>query len=98
MQLNFVLLSYLLARSIALGAIKLIYLCAYIVSCSIDCEVINLAHNKLRDLPNLQEQTELEELDVSKNEIRIVRSSDFKHLKSLRTLRLCENLIGKKIS
>lgn len=58
-------------------------------------EVINLAHNKLRDLPNLQEQTELEELDLSKNELNSIRSDDFKHLRSLKTLRISENFIGK---
>lgn len=64
-------------------------------SCRIDLEVINLARNKLRDLPNLQEQVELEELDVSKNEIRVVGSNSLKELKNLKTLRLSENFIGK---
>lgn len=56
-----------------------------------------MAHNKLRQIPNLQEQTELEELDISKNEINIIRSNDFKHLRNLRTLRLSENFIGKDL-
>jgi Leucine-rich repeat (LRR) protein len=57
--------------------------------------VINLAHNKLRDLPNLNEQIKLEELDISKNEIHTISSDDFKQLKKLKTLRLSENFIGK---
>jgi Leucine-rich repeat (LRR) protein len=74
---------------------KLIYLFTHANSCRIDFEVINLARNKLRDLPNLQEQVELEELDISKNEIRVVGSNSFKQLKNLKTLRLSENFIGK---
>lgn len=77
------------------NAIKLIYSYTCSAMCSIDCEVINLAHNKLNELPSLQEQTDLEELDVSKNEIHVVSGNDFKHLKNLRTLRLSENFISK---
>lgn len=57
--------------------------------------MINLAHNKLENLPNLQEQVELEEFDISKNKIRVVGSNDLKQLKKLKTLRLSENFIGK---
>lgn len=60
--------------------------------------MINLAHNKLRDLPNLQEQTELEELDLSKNEISAINSNNFAYQKNLKTLRLSENFIGKQNS
>lgn len=61
-------------------------------------KVINLARNKLKDLPNLQEQVELEEFDMSKNKIRVVGSNDLKQLKKLKTLRLSENFIGKLLS
>lgn len=46
-------------------------------------------------MPNLQEQTELEELDLSKNEFHVLSSDDFKYLKKLKTLRLSENFISK---
>lgn len=58
-------------------------------------KVINIAHNKLSRMPNLQEQTELEELDLSKNEFHVLSSDDFKYLKKLKTLRLSENFISK---
>lgn len=46
-------------------------------------------------MPNLQEQSELEELDVSKNEISFIKSSDLRTLKNLKSLRLSENVIGR---
>jgi hypothetical protein len=72
------------------------WLALRVSSCSIDCKVINLAHNTLSALPHLQEQSEIEELDVSKNEICVIGSNHLKHVKSLKTLRLSENLIGEE--
>lgn len=95
-QLNSFGCRYLLVL-FACNWIKLIYLHTDANPCQIDCEVINLARNKLRILPNLVEQAELEEFDISKNEVQIVGSSSFKQQKKLKTLRLSENFIGKLI-
>lgn len=59
--------------------------------------VINLSHNRLNKLPRLQEQSEMEELDVSRNKLSAIESEDLMQLKSLKTLRLSENLIGMLI-
>lgn len=59
--------------------------------------VINLSHNRLNKLPRLQEQSEMEELDVSRNKLSAIESDDLMQLKSLKTLRLSENLIGMLI-
>lgn len=56
--------------------------------------VINLSHNRLTKLPTLQEQSELGELDVSRNKISEINSNELTQLKSLKTLRLSENFIG----
>lgn len=59
--------------------------------------VINLSHNRLNKLPRLQEQSEMEELDVSRNKLSAIESDDLVQLKSLKTLRLSENFIGMLI-
>lgn len=59
--------------------------------------VINLSHNRLNKLPRLQEQSEMEELDVSRNKLSAIESEDLMQLKSLKTLRLSENFIGMLI-
>jgi Leucine-rich repeat (LRR) protein len=59
--------------------------------------VINLSHNRLNKLPRLQEQSEMEELDVSTNKLSAIESDDLMQLKSLKTLRLSENFIGMLI-
>lgn len=56
--------------------------------------VINLSHNRLTKLPTLQEQSEMEELDVSRNKINEIDDNELTQLKSLKTLRLSENFIG----
>lgn len=56
--------------------------------------VMKVSNNKLRHLPNLQEQTELSELDVSKNEIHSISHDDLRQLRRLKTLQLSENFIG----
>jgi Leucine-rich repeat (LRR) protein len=58
-------------------------------------KVINFQHNKLAKLPWLLEQSELEEIDISKNELHSIDDAELAELKSLRTLRLSENFIGK---
>ena len=56
--------------------------------------VINFSNNKLNKLPLLLEQSELEELDISKNEICVIDNKDLFELKKLKTLRLSENSLG----
>lgn len=56
--------------------------------------VINFSNNKLNKLPLLLEQSELEELDISKNEICAIDNKDLFELKKLKTLRLSENSLG----
>lgn len=64
------------------------------LTCLFSILVINFSQNKLPTIPTLQEQTKLEDLDVSRNEIRFISSDDFKYLRSLRYLRVSENFIG----
>jgi len=56
--------------------------------------VINFSNNKLNKLPLLLEQSELEELDISKNEISVIDNKDLFELKKLKTLRVSENSLG----
>jgi Leucine-rich repeat (LRR) protein len=56
--------------------------------------VINFSNNKLNKLPLLLEQSELEELDISKNEICVIDNKDLFEVKMLKTLRLSENSLG----
>lgn len=60
--------------------------------------VINFSNNKLEKLPLLLEQSELEELDISKNEICAIDNKDLFELKKLKTLRLSENSLGMYLS
>lgn len=58
--------------------------------------VINFSNNKLRKLPFLLEQSELEELDISKNEINSLDSKELFELGKLKTLRFSENSLSTK--
>ncbi|CAG9803863.1 unnamed protein product [Chironomus riparius] len=57
-------------------------------------KVINFSNNKLNKFPLLLEQSELEELDISKNEICAIDNKDLFELKKLKTLRLSENSLA----
>ncbi|KAG5682188.1 hypothetical protein PVAND_011556 [Polypedilum vanderplanki] len=56
-------------------------------------QVINFQHNKLEKIPWLLEQSELEEVDISKNRLHSIDDIELAELKSLKTLRLSENFI-----
>ncbi|KAL7032764.1 hypothetical protein ACKWTF_007392 [Chironomus riparius] len=58
-------------------------------------KVINFSNNKLNKFPLLLEQSELEELDISKNEICAIDNKDLFELKKLKTLRLSENSLAE---